>query len=322
MKRPILIVAGPTGSGKTQLALDLTTALQKKGSESELVYADSIAIYRRFDIGSAKPDEAERALVPHHLIDVCEPDADFTAADYCRAADQAIVEIDSRNRLPVVVGGTGFYIRALLRGMIDQKTIGCNEKLRAELTERMKNEGSQKLFREMIVKDPPLIEKIHPNDEYRIIRALEAMAETGRKWSELNAEALSRPDRYENHFFCIDIDRDVLKERVTQRTRAMLDNGIIAEIENLLADGYSTELKPLQSVGYRQCLEYLGKVEVDNEQRRLKTREELEQAIVQGTMRLAKNQRTWFKSERNVTMLKAGTNGENLVQEIMRVLGY
>lgn len=288
--KKITILAGPTGAGKTNLALELA---QHHGNV-ELVYADSIAIYKKFTIGSAKPTLAEQKQTPHHLIDVCEPDYDFTAADFQRLADKAIDDIHSRGKQAIVVGGTGFYIRTLLRGMIEQERIGRNEELRKKLQERLQSEGSQKLYREMIVKDPPLIEKIHPNDEYRIVRALEAMAETGRRWSELNQEALAKPDRYENNFYCIDISREDLKVRIEARTEAMLASGLLDEVKSLLQEGYSPTIKPFQSVGYKQCIDYLASPT---------SMEQLKQAIVQGTMRLAKNQRTWFRAERGVQLL-------------------
>src|SRR3989338_6472235 len=173
----IVAIGGPTGSGKSALALALARALGARGKRAEILCADSITHYRGFDIGSAKPTPNERAEIPHHLLDVCEPDEDFTAGAFVRAADQAIALVRSRSALPIVVGGSGFYVKALLRGLAasDAEDLARKREIRAELDARLAAEGARSLHAEMLRLDPGLASRIHVNDTYRILRALEAM---------------------------------------------------------------------------------------------------------------------------------------------------
>lgn len=285
----ILAVAGPTGSGKSALAMELARRLRAAGQKPELICCDSITVYRGFDIGSAKPSLGEQSEFPHHLLDIRDPTESFTAAEFAREADAAIASIRERDALPILVGGTGFYLRALLQGMTEETPEETERaaELKETLARRADAEGLPALHREMLALDPSL--QIHPNDRYRIIRALQVMLATGKRWSELNEEARAREPRYKNvRLFWIDREREELRSRVSTRTDAMLRDGLLEEVQGLLDRGVPLDAKPLQSVGYKEALVHLMRpAPVDV----------LRSEIVQETMRLAKAQRTWFRGE-------------------------
>lgn len=286
-EKPVVVIAGPTASGKSALALELAPELH-----AEILCCDSITVFKRLEIGSAKPTPEERSLVPHHLVDLVEPWESFTAGDFVRHAARVIEELHARQKVPLLVGGAGFYLRALLRGMAsaeDEDPARAKE-IRARLEAHAQTEGFPALHKELLGKDPGSAPVIHENDHYRILRALQAMELYGRPWSELNRAARAAPPRYPGlRYFCLDLDREVLRERVEKRTRAMLEQGLLEEVEALLRDPRLTpSAKPLQSVGYKECVDVcLGKL----------PRADLEGKIVQETMRLAKSQRTWFRGE-------------------------
>lgn len=305
----ILAIAGPTGSGKSALALDLARHLRSFGQKSELICCDSITVYRGFNVGSAKPTNAERSEFTHHLLDLRDPTESFTAAEFAKEADAAIAAIRERDALPILVGGTGFYLRALLQGMTEEtpeETDRARE-LKESLSARADSGGLSTLHQEMLTLDPGLQGKIHPNDRYRIIRALQVMHATGKRWSELNDDAKAREPRYKNvRLFWIDLDREELRSRVLTRTEAMLRDGLLAEVQGLLDRGVPLDAKPLQSVGYKEALVHLM---------RPAPLDLLRNEITQETMRLAKAQRTWFRGEPLAERLDPPT-----VEELLRRL--
>ena len=300
----ILAIAGPSGSGKSALALDLARSWVATRRPIAILCADSITVYRGCNIGSAKPAKEEQTEFPHHLLDLKDPDEDFTAADFVRAADPVIERMQKEHGLALLVGGTGFYLRALFQGMTEEDDLAnaASESYKELLQERLNREGSEALYQEMLALDPELREKIHPNDHYRVIRALQAMEATGKRWSVLNQEARARPPRYPDiNFFCLELPREILAKRLRKRSQTMLELGLLAEVKDL-ASRFSPECKALQSVGYRECLEYLGLTEVIGE--RPKTTSELADKITQSTLRLAKRQMTWFRGEKRVEWLR------------------
>jgi tRNA dimethylallyltransferase len=294
---PIVAIAGPTGSGKSNLALKLAGLFAVAEKKVEIISADSVAVYRGFDIGTAKPSLEERRLVPHHLIDIRDAEESFTAADFVDLADPIIQRLRGEGKIPIIVGGTGFYLRALFQGMTEQspEETEKSEQIKRELEETLEDEGIEKLYAEMLERDPALATKIHQNDHYRVIRALQAMRATGNRWSELNETAKLKPPRYENYrLFCLDVPREILEPRVRFRTEQMIEAGLLAEIKGLLAAGISLNAKPMQSVGYKETLEYIdGKL----------SEPEWKEAIVRNTLFLAKQQRTWFRGEKRVEWL-------------------
>jgi tRNA dimethylallyltransferase len=285
----LIVIGGPTASGKSALAIKLAQHLARQSQPAEILSADSITVYRGFDIGSAKPTEEERGSVPHHLLDLANPDQGFTAGDFLKAADPLIHDLLSRGTVPIVAGGTGFYLRALLRGMAgNEEDAEKSAAVKLAIEERGRAEGFEKLHRELIAKDPGSAGTIHPKDHYRIVRALQAMEMQGKPWSELNAQARAAPARFPHRYFKIKIERDELRKRIEARVAQMLAQGLVEEVEGLLAKGVNPASKPMQSVGYKETLAFL---------RGDLAEEELAPAIVQATCKLAKQQNTWFRGE-------------------------
>lgn len=293
-----LVLAGPTASGKSALALDFARARREEGLETEIICADSVTVYLGLEIGAAKPSRQDRAEFPHHLLDIATPREDFTAGDFVRLASGAIEGIQARGALPLLVGGTGFYLRALLRGMAsdEQEDPEKSASVKRALEARAEEEGFEALYKELMRLDPGSASRVHPNDHYRVIRALQAMELYGRPWSELNNEARARDWRYPGtRFFSLEVDREELKARIAARSEAMVKAGLLAEVKGLLAEGIPPQAKPLQSVGYKECIDTLAGREPEAN---------LAERIAQATNRLAKAQRTWFKSEQGVEWLR------------------
>ncbi len=309
--KPLLIIAGPTASGKSALTVKVCLALRAKGITTEILCADSITVYKDFNIGAAKPSEEEQKLVPHHLLNLRTGEENFTAGDFVQTAEPIIQSLHAKNILPVLVGGTGFYIRALVQGMTDEPEhlAERSAEIKEQLEERVAKEGIETLYQEMLTLDPILKEKIHNNDHYRVVRALQAMLTTGTRWSTLNETAKQSPPKYGNSkYFCLDIPRETLRTRVEARTKNMLASGLLQEVQQLLKQGISPQAKPLLSVGYKECVQQLlspGEM-----------KESLELSIVRETMRLAKRQRTFFRGEKNIAWLSGINEEENLAEII------
>ncbi len=293
-KLPIIAVTGPTASGKSDTAVRLAKLFSVVGQKAEIISADSVAVYRGFDIGTAKPSLGHREDVPHHLIDIRDWHEEFTAAHFVTLADELIQKLLQQNTIPILVGGTGFYLRALFQGMTEQSEANTEHAatIKKELEYTLAHKGVEILYNEMIALDPELARRIHPNDHYRVIRALQAMRATGQRWSELNDAAKTRKPRYETfRLFCLDIPKAELEVRVAHRTKLMLESGLLAEVTSLLAAGVEKNAKPMQSVGYRESLDYLEHKIPEHE---------WQAAIVRHTLHLAKQQRTWFRGEKRV----------------------
>ncbi len=292
----IVVVAGPTGVGKSDLALGLAERLG-----GEIVGADSIQLYRHLDIGSAKPTVAERARIPHHLVDRIDPRQPYTAADFADDAARAIDGILERGARPLVVGGTLLYQRALVYGICDAP--GEVAGIRAELARRAELEGWPALHAELERRDPDAAAKIHPNDRIRIERALEVLESGGRAMSDRQREHASAPPRYETLELGVNLPREQLYRRIERRVDAMIDAGWFGEVEALLAAGYDPALKPLQAIGYRDVVACLrGEIDRDEAVRRIR----------RDTRRFAKRQLTWLRRSPRVSWYgpRAGLAGE------------
>jgi tRNA dimethylallyltransferase len=276
----VVVIAGPTATGKTAAALALARAM-----DGELIGADSVQVYRGFDIGSAKPTQEELAGIPHHLIDVVDPDAPFDAARYAALADEAILDVASRGRVPIVVGGTGLWIRALLRGLISLPE--PDAAIRAGLEAEANALGAPALHARLLRIDPIAASAIHPNDQLRIVRALEVHAQTGEKIGELRAKHALGAPRYEAFVIVLDRERDALYAAIHERIGSMLARGWIDEVRALAAR-WGPDVRAMQAVGYREVLAHVeGRT----------NRAELETLAYKSTRIYTRRQRTWWASE-------------------------
>lgn len=283
-KIPLVVILGPTAVGKSKLAIKLA---QKFGLE--IINADSMQIYRGMDIGSAKPTLKERSLVTHYLIDIKDPDEEFSAAQYKEVAKNCINSLAQKDTLALVVGGTGFYIRALTKGLFPAPR--ANLKLRKELKENEKTQGKWYLYRELEKVDTEAASTIHPNDTFRIIRALEVFHLTGKPISQHQKEHQFK----HSHFNLLKIglmrERGEIYDRIEKRVDNMINDGLVDEVRQLLERGYSPTIRPFQSLGYKQVLEHLqGDLSLD----------EAVSLIKRNTKRYAKRQLTWFRKDSEI----------------------
>ncbi len=278
----IVLISGPTAVGKSAVALEVA-----QECDAEIVNGDSLQVYRYLDIGTAKPDLEERSLVPHHLFDILDPDQPFNATDFQIRADAVIADICSRRCLPLVVGGTGLYLRALLFGLCEMPDIDAG--IRVELEGRLSREGSEALHAELNRHDAPMAARLAPRDKTRVLRALETVLSTGKSLAYFQEQHRFLNPRYRFLHVFLDLEREQLYQRINERVEVMLEKGFVDEVKDLLEKGFSSELKPLKSIGYRQIIDYLqGHLSLD-------------QAIAdtkQATRRYAKRQLTWFRNDK------------------------
>lgn len=304
-KQKILAVVGPTASGKTSLAISLARA-----RNGEIISCDSMQIYRGMDIGTAKPTAAEQAAVPHHLIDILEPDAPFSVMDYVEAASAAIDDVAARGKLPVLCGGTGLYLDALLRGGLPD-TPAADEALRAELYAIAAERGADYLHAELAAVDPEAAAATHANNVRRVVRALEIFRATGIPKSEWDRRSQSLPARYNAAVIGLAFtDRSLLYARIEQRVDAMLEEGLLTETEALRAAGvFLRSPTAAAAIGYKELLPYLeGSCTLDEAVTELKT----------ATRRYAKRQLTWFSAKPYVHWIRADDeNGVRKSEEIV-----
>lgn len=284
-KPPLVILTGPTAVGKTALSVNLA-----KKIGGEIISADSMQVYRRMDIGSAKVTKEEMQGVPHYLIDEFEPDEEFHVVKFQEYAKRYIQEIHSRGKIPILVGGTGFYIQAVLYD-IDFTENGGDMTYRESLEELAHTQGAHVLHEMLQEVDPASADAIHENNVKRVIRALEFYHETGQKISEHNEAERQKTSPYNFAYFVLNDDRARLYDRIDRRVDAMLDAGLIDEVRALQQSGCTRDMVSMQGLGYKEILDYLnGDLSFDEAVRILK----------RDTRHFAKRQITWFKREKNV----------------------
>lgn len=293
----VLAVAGATASGKSDLAMQLARQL-----DGEIVCMDSMQIYRRMDIGTAKPTLEERQAVPHHMLDILEPSDAYAVADYAVDAERVIHEILKRGRLPILTGGTGLYLKALMHGL-SLGGAGSDEQLREQLNQQASQPGGKQLLHEQLEQvDPVSAAKFHPNDIRRVIRALEVYKLTGKPISEQKSEEADRP--FVILPLAIDLPRNVLYERLERRVHLMMEAGLLDEVRALVESGITAQMQSMQGIGYKELIPALeGITKLDDAVRQ----------IVLNTRHYAKRQGTWLRTEPQTVWLQQ--MNDNRVEE-------
>lgn len=300
---PMLSVVGATASGKSELAVALAEALG-----GEIVNTDSVQIYRRLDVGTGKPDPELLRRVPHHLYDTVEPDAAYSAGRYAEDARACIADIRARGRLPILCGGTGLYLRALLQGIADIPTVP--EAVRQNVLARLAAEGAPALHAQLAQVDPDTAQRVHPNDAARVARALEVYQAGG---EPLSAYQNRRPFAvFPTHVLSLgpEWERPTLYARINARVRTMLGSGWRDEVQALLEQGYSPALKAMQVIGYREIAQFLGGE---------RPWEGIEAAIAQRTRHYAKRQLTWLRRHEGILWAPPG-NEPQLIEAARKFL--
>lgn len=284
--RPLIILTGPTAVGKTALSIGLAKAV-----DGEIISADSMQVYRKMNIGTAKIQQSEMQGVRHHLIDILDPGEDFNVVLFKKYALEAMKDIYSRGKIPVVVGGTGFYIQALLYD-INFEDNDNDMSYREELQTLAAEHGNSYIHDMLAGVDPESAEKIHENNVKRVIRALEFYKKTGTKISEHNEAESQKESPYNFEYFVLNDDRQKLYDRIDRRIDIMLEYGLLDEVRSLVDEGYSRDLVSMQGLGYKEMIDYI--------QERY-TLDEAVYTLKRDTRHFAKRQVTWFKREKQVT---------------------
>ncbi len=308
MKRPLIILTGPTAVGKTKASIGLAKALN-----GEIISADSMQVYKYMNIGSAKIKPEEMDGIPHYLVDVLEPDDEFHVVKFQQMAKQALEEIYAKGKVPILVGGTGFYIQALLYD-IDFTENQEDGNYRKTLEMLAKEKGAEMLHAMLQEVDPLSAELIHANNVKRVTRALEFYHLTGRKISEHNEQERAKESPYEFCYFVLNDNREYLYDRINQRIDCMLEEGLVDEVRFLKGKGYTRDMVSMQGLGYKEILDYL------NEECTL---EEAVNILKRDTRHFAKRQLTWFRRERDVIWIQKDAyqrDEEKILQAMLDII--
>ncbi len=301
-KKPLVVIMGPTASGKTSLAVEVC-----KKIDGEVVTADSMQVYKRMNIGTAKPDEEEMQGIKHHMIDVLEPTQAYSLADYVKDASVAIESIYAKGKIPVLAGGTGLYIDTLING-VELSDVTSDEEYRKTLYHLAREQGNEAVHKLLCQTDLKSAQTIHPNNLKRVIRALEFYKTTGTKQSE-HIDKGEKNSNYNTCKFCLFPQREILYEKINKRVDIMISKGLVEEVENLLKDGVDSKSTSMQGIGYKEIVLFLeNKITLDEAIEMIKT----------GTRRYAKRQVTWFKREQNTDFVDNSfeINVDNFVKTI------
>ncbi len=298
---PLLTITGPTASGKTALAIEVA-----KRIDGEIISADSMQVYKKMNIGTAKPNKAEMQGIPHHLLDVVSPEDSFSLEQFAKMAHAAIQEIAARGKVPILAGGTGLYIDTVSENRsLSQDSF--SQEVRNTLEKRWEEEGGEAIYAELFKIDPIAAEKLHPAEKRRILRAYEIFLTTGKTktWhSEKKCEKI-----YDNFIFGLELPREILYNRINRRVDVMVENGLLPEVKALHRDLYGKNATAKQGVGYKELFWYLD------------GRASFEEAILlikRNTRRLAKRQMTWFRANKEIRWLDGQADIEENVSQIIR----
>ena len=300
-KPKVIVICGPTASGKTALSIELA-----KKINGEIISSDSMQIYKDMDIGTAKPSKEEMQDIPHHLLDFVEPNQRYSVAEFKKDAEKAIEEILAKGKTPIVVGGTGLYVDSLIYG-IEYQDIELDEKYRQELENRVETEGLAKLYEEAKQIDPQAIEKISSNDKKRILRILEIYKSTGKTKTQQEIESRKNGVKYDYKVFAINWERELLYERINKRVDIMIKNGLEEEVRNLV-NKYTKFPTAMQGLGYKEVVEYFDGI---------LTYEEMIDKIKQESRRYAKRQLTWFRKNKETIWLDSENDMKDNINVIL-----
>ena len=289
MKKPLIVIAGPTASGKTAMSIEFA-----KKNNGEIVNADSMQVYKYMDIGTAKPIMEERQGIPHYLMDEIEPTVQYSVAQYCNDARKYISQIHQKGKVPILVGGTGLYIDSVVYNIRFAEG-GADEAFRKELEQLAADKGNNYIY-EMLEKiDPQSAQRIHPSDRKRVIRALEIYHVTGKTITEQNKNSRRQSAVYDTEIYAIDIEREELYRRINERVDKMFEAGLIDEVKHLMDMGVNKSMTSVQGIGYKEVIDYLNGEY---------TLEETKNLIKQSTRRYAKRQLTWFRKNADIIWIR------------------
>lgn len=306
-KKPLIILTGPTAAGKTSLSIELA-----KSIGGEIISADSMQVYKKMDIGTAKIRPEEMQGVPHYLIDELDPSEEFNVVAFVEKSKEAMKKIYAAGHIPIIVGGTGFYIQALLYD-IDFSQHEDKESYRKELEQLAKEKGKEYLYEILKKKDPEYATITHCNNVKKVIRALEYYKETGKKLSEHNEEQRQKESPYNFAYFVLYHDREELYDRINRRVNLMMEDGLLFEVESLIKEGYTKNLVSMQGLGYKEFFDYFdGRM----------TLEDTVDKIKKDTRHFAKRQLTWFRREKEVIWLnkKEYEQEKDLLDSVLNII--
>lgn len=297
-KTLLVVLVGPTAVGKTEIAIEVA-----KKVNAEIVSADSMQIYRYMNIGTAKPTKEEQQGIKHHMIDIINPDEDFSAADFQLMANQSIEDINKKNKIPILTGGTGFYINSVCYNYTFSES-ERDDSFRQELEDQAQKYGKDFLHKKLESLDPVSSKKIHPNNLRRVIRALEVCIKTGKPFSYYEEKTKKQDTPYDLLMIGLTRPREELYQRINKRVILMIQQGLIEEVESLLKMGFDKNLNSMQGLGYRQIIDYL-------EQKISK--DEATDLIARDTRRYAKRQYTWFLRDKNIIWYDVSKEGKKKI---------
>jgi len=304
--KKIIALVGPTAVGKTYVSIELAKKLN-----TEIISADSMQIYKGMDVGTAKVTEDEKQGIIHHMIDIVEPDQEYSVSEFKRDAERIMKRLWAENKIPLIVGGSGLYINSIIYDL-DFGKVKSNKKIREYYASFYKEQGADALYEKLMKIDPAACDKIHKNNVKRIIRALEVYDITGRKFSELNTDIRKPSSGYDCILIGLSMERKLLYERINQRVDEMLEKGLVDEVRSLLKKGYSKDLVSMKGIGYKEIIAYLeGSMEYD----------EAVSILKRNTRRFAKRQFTWFLKDDNVKWFSVD-NMEKIDDTIKDIIDY
>ncbi|NLM13334.1 MAG: tRNA (adenosine(37)-N6)-dimethylallyltransferase MiaA [Epulopiscium sp.] len=307
MKKPLIVVAGPTASGKTKVSIELA-----KRIHGEIISGDSMQVYKYMDIGTAKPTKEEMDGVPHYMIDEIDPNDDFSVAIFQQKAKEYMTQIYTKNKLPILVGGTGFYIQSVVYDINFMETNTDNE-YRNRLQELAKREGNAYVHQMLEEVDPVSAAAIHPNNIKRVIRALEFYHQTNEPISQHNERERAKESPYNTAFFCLTMSRETLYQRIDQRVDMMIQAGLVDEVKSLLDKGYSPELVSMQGLGYKELVQYFeDKISLS----------EAIYIIKRDTRHFAKRQLTWFRRQEDPYWIDVEAMNFDVEKIVMNMINH